>query len=87
MPDMKEVHKIMMEYFKTVTPEQFEQDLLDAGILECPDKNDCPINNFGQLQWDVGTCVDCSVENKELFNACWDEGHKNIKPKLTKKLK
>jgi hypothetical protein len=48
--DMKDVSKIMGEYFETVTPKQFEKDLEDAGILECPNKNDCPINNFGHLE-------------------------------------
>lgn len=36
--EMVEVTKLMEEYFRTVTPEQFEKDLLDAGILQCPDR-------------------------------------------------
>lgn len=35
---MQEVTKLMEEYFRTVTPEQFEKDLIDAGILDCPDE-------------------------------------------------
>lgn len=46
-----------------------------------PDKNDCPVNNFGHLEGDIGICVDCSVENKDLFNVCWDETHRNSKSK------
>ena len=36
--EMAEVSRLMEEYFKTVTPEQFEKDAIEAGILECPDK-------------------------------------------------
>ena len=36
--EMIEVSKLMEEYLKTVTPEQFEKDSIEAGILECPDK-------------------------------------------------
>lgn len=36
--EMIEVSKLMEEYFRTVTSEQFERDSIDAGILECPDK-------------------------------------------------
>lgn len=35
---MDEVTKVMDEYFRTVTPEQFEKDLIEAGINNCPDK-------------------------------------------------
>lgn len=36
---MDEVNKVMEKYFKTVTPEQFEKDLKEAGIENCPDMN------------------------------------------------
>jgi len=74
---MDKVAKIMDEYFETVTPEQFEKDLIEAGIENCPNKCD----RFGNLEWDVVSCVDCAVDNKVLFNACWDESHKDVKPK------
>lgn len=43
---MNDVSKVMKEYFVTVTPEQLEKDLLEAGIENCPEKNiDCPDMN------------------------------------------
>lgn len=35
---MEKISQIMDEYFRTVSDEQFEKDLIKAGILRCPDK-------------------------------------------------
>ena len=70
--DMNKITKIMDEYFKTVTPEQFEKDLIEAGIENCPDKPNC----FGTYESDVGSCVDCSYENEDIFIACLEEKYK-----------
>jgi len=32
--------------------------------------NQC--KRFGKAEYDVGSCIDCSVENKNLFYACRD---------------
>jgi len=29
-------------------------------------------NKFGNLESDVGCCVDCSVERNDLFRRCWE---------------
>lgn len=36
--DMQDVSKVMDQYFATVTSEQLEKDLENAGILDCPEK-------------------------------------------------
>lgn len=39
-------------------------------------------NKFGNLEGDVGCCVDCSVERNNLFKRCWEYSKsKNIKEK------
>ena len=39
-------------------------------------------NKFGNLEGDVGYCVDCSVERNNLFKRCWEYSKsKNIKEK------
>jgi hypothetical protein len=37
--------KIMDEYFDTVTNEQFLMDLIEAGIMDCPDKVEVLVKN------------------------------------------
>jgi len=71
---MDKVSKVMDEYFKTVTPERLERDLIEAGIENCPDK----CERFGHAEWDVGSCVDCSVEHEWYWRECINEGYKNI---------
>jgi hypothetical protein len=31
---------------------------------------------FGNLDGMVGSCVDCSYNNEELFNKCWEYSHR-----------
>jgi len=41
--------------------------------------NQC--KRFGRVESDVGSCIDCSMENKDLFYACRDVGYLKSKPK------
>lgn len=36
---------------------------------------------FGKVDGMVGCCVDCSVENTELWEACLEEKYKGVVPK------
>jgi len=40
---MDKMAEVMDQYFSTVTDEQCEKDLIEAGILRCPDKMEVEI--------------------------------------------
>jgi hypothetical protein len=65
--EMIEVTRLMEEYFKTVTPEQFEKDLIDAGIEECPFKADIVTEQSWVASKKVGKSS-MYMQKNELYN-------------------
>jgi len=42
-------------------------------------------SDFGHADGMTGCCVDCSVDNKELFEKCLEYNHSNLKNEIKKR--
>jgi len=69
---------------KRDTPNKCNDHNCGNVICSQPVDSDYYINQckkFGKPESDVGSCIDCSIENKDLFYACKDVEYLKSKPR------